>query len=211
MSQNHKIPVPENISPCEFFTRFVPETFNSRVKDFDMSGYKPLSLDVQFDILDLPEGRFGVSVREGARIEAVQGEVSNPTVTYALSQAHFREAVEGQLPWVPLEMTYNPAALRKGLSPNQVKEQMDIMKGVKGQATVCVKRHDGRTVDAKLNFHGAVEPAVVFNVAQKVVEEIERNEYTVTEAFMAGKIKLQGPVEFAMHVMALIPEKEEEE
>ena len=45
----------------------------------------------------------------------------------------------------------------------------------------------------------------------EIVEEIQDKENTVMEAYMASKIKLDGPVEFAMHVMALAPEDEEED
>lgn len=211
MNGNHKINVPKDISPREFFTRFVPETYNERVKACDMEGYGPLNMDLQFHITDTPEGDFGVKVTNGTRIEAFQGKIPNPQVTYEFPLGHFRDAVEGKLPWVPLEMTYNPDALRKGLSPGQVKEQLELIGGVNGQAVVCVKRNDGREVDVKINFHGAAEPAIVFKVNEKVVEGVERNEYTVMEAFMAGKIKLTGPLEFAMHVMALIPEREEDD
>ncbi|MBI2059888.1 MAG: SCP2 sterol-binding domain-containing protein [Nitrospirae bacterium] len=211
MNGNHKINVPKDITPLEFFTRFVPENFHRRVKDCDMTEYRPLNLTLQFRITDIPDGEFGVKVIEGTRIEAFHGKMPNPQITYEFPLGHFREAVEGKLPWVPLEMAYNPEALRKGLTSGQVREQMELIGGVKGQAVVSVKREDDRVVDVKMNFHGADEPAIVFNVTHKVVEGIEKNEYTVMEAFMAGKIKLAGPLEFAMHVMALIPEREEQE
>lgn len=206
-----KVKIPKNITPEEFFLSFVPSTYNKRVNGYDMSSYKKLNWRLQFNIAGLDEGEFGIVMSGGNKLESFKGKIPDPQVTYSFDLKHFGEARDGQLPWVPLDAMCDPQALQDLLPPAQAEEQMAILKGTHGQAIVRVKRNDGAQTAVQINFHNASQPQVVFDVNQSVVEEIERKEKTVMEAFMAGKIKLQGPVEFAMHVMALIPEPEEEE
>ncbi len=60
-----------------------------------------------------------------------------------------------------------------------------------------------------MNFGGGSEPAVIFDVDHRTLAEIQKQERTVMEAFMAGKIKVQGPMEFAMQILALAPEDDD--
>ncbi len=205
-----RIEIPKGIKPDEFFIDFIPKTYNKNVKDYDMSGYEGFSLIVQINITGEDGGTWAIKMNEGASVETFNGEVPNPAVTYTLSSKHFHDAVDGRFPWLPLEMAFDPEEFKDGFSPEQAHEEMDILGGLDGQADIRIVQESGEMVEGRLNFHGGTDPAVVFNTSQKIIEEIREREYTVMEAFMASKIRVDGPVEFAMHVMALAPEDEED-
>ncbi len=210
---NDAIEIPKGITPREFFERFVPETFNRRVKAYDMSGYAGFTLNVQFCI-DGPEpegGKYGLRIIDGCRVETCIGPIDTPVITYSFAHNWFGEAVEGNLPWLPLKLAFDPQELRDTLSPEQAQEQMGILKGISGQAEVSLTTEKGAIASLRANFHQADDPAVVFRLTEPVVERIRAREITVMEAFMASLFKVEGPVEFAMHVMALAPDREEEE
>jgi len=209
--RTRKIEIPKGITPEEFYLRFVPETYRKNVKNHDMSGYKGIDLDVQFNITGRNGGEYGLKVMDGTDVETSQGKVADPVLTYTFSSKHFEEAVEGKYPWLPLDMAFDPEAVQENFTPEQAHEEMEILRGIEGQADMRVRGNNGEVVDLRMNFHGATEPAVVFITTEGIVEEIREKKYTVMEAFMAGKVKVEGPVEFAMHVMALAPEDEEDE
>ncbi len=206
-----KIEIPKGIEPEEFFMSFVPETYNENAKSYDMSGYKGFELAMQVNITGAKGGEFGIRMTDGVKVETFKGGIADPAVTYTFSVDYFREAIEGKLSWLPIDVAFDPEAFRDDLSPEQAREEMDILEGIEGQADIRVTMDTGKTAEVRLNFQGATEPSVIFNTTEKVVEEIESRENTVMEAFMASKIKVDGPVEFAMHVMALAPEDDEDD
>lgn len=211
MDRKRKIAIPKDIKPEEFFLRFVPETYNGNVKNYDMSGYESMDLTVQFHITGPDGGEFGLRMLQGTKVETVRGGIPDPAIRYTFDGKHFQDAVNGMLPWIPVDMAFDPEALREGMTPLQAREETEILKGIHGQADIRVAMKSGGSVDARLNFHEGTQPAVVFHVTQRIVEEVKEKKYTVMEAFMASKIKVEGPVEFAMHVMALVPEDEDED
>ena len=205
-----KIEIPKGITPEEFFLDFVPKTYNQNVKGYDMSGYQGFTLTGQIIITGSDGGEWGLQMTDGVKVETRKGKIKDPVVAWTLSSRHFREAADGEFPWLPLDMAFDPEAFQEGFTPEQAHEEMDILEGLFGQADIRVAQDSGEVVEVRLVFHGATEPAVIFNTTQKIVEEIRDEEYTVMEAFMASKIRVDGPVEFAMHVMALAPEEEED-
>jgi len=209
--RKRKIEIPKGITPDEFFMEFVPVTYNREAGKYDMSGYRGFSLAVQINISGDGGGEWGLKMTDGVKVETVRGGISDPAITYTFSSSHFRQAADGEFPWLPLDIAFDPEAFQDDLSPEQAHEEMDILENLFGQADIRVAQKNGQLVEARLNFHRETEPSVVFNTTQEIVEDIEDREYTVMEAFMASKIKVDGPVEFAMHVMALAPEDEDEE
>ena len=206
-----KIEIPKGITSEEFFMRFVPETYNKNVREYDMSGYKGFTLTAQINITGTDGGEYGINMTDGVKVETTKDKIKDPVLIYTFNSKHFRDAVDGEFPWIPLDMAFDPEAFQDGFTPEQSHEEMDILDGLVGQADIRVTRGAGEVVDVRINFHGGTEPYVIFNTTQKIVEEIKEKEYTVMEAFMASKIRVDGPVEFAMHVMALAPEEEEED
>ncbi len=205
-TRTRKIEIPKGITPDEFFMRFVPETFQKNVKDYDMSGYHGINLDIQFNISGPGGGNYGLKMIDGTDVETCQGTIPGPALTYTFSSKHFGETVDGKISWFPLDIVFDPEALQDEFSPEQAHEEMDILEGIYGQADMRVAGETGDVAELRMNFHGKSDPAVIFNTNHIIVKEIQDNKYTVMEAFMAGKIKVDGPVEFAMHVMALAPE-----
>ncbi len=206
-----KIKIPEGIKPKEFFMEFVPKTYHENVKDMDMTEYNGFKIKVQFNITGTDGGEFGFKMMDGVKTETKNGQIDDPDVTLSFDQEYFYGAIKGKFPWIPLEIAFNPESLREEIPPSQAHEELDILEGINGQADIQVSMNDGSTAKLRSNFHGDTKPAVTFYVNEKIIKEIQDEKYTVMEAFMSSKMKVDGPVEFAMHVMALAPEKEDDE
>src|SRR4030042_1111956 len=158
-----KIEIPKGITPEAFFMDFVPKTYNANVKDYDMSGYRGFTLTAQLIITGADGGEYGLKMTDGVKVETFKGKVPDPVVTYTLSSSNFREAADGDFPWLPLDMAFDPEAFQDGFSPEQAHEEMDILEGINGQADIRVSRDTGEVVEVRLNFHGHTEPFVIFN------------------------------------------------
>lgn len=206
-----KVEIPRGITPREFFLHFVPETYAERVQNYDMSGYEGFTFRAQFTIQGPEGGEFALLMTDGTSVETCEGECSDALISYQISQSDFGNAVEGHLPWLPLGVFFEPEELRDFLNPTQAAEQLSIMKGIKGQTDVHLTMNNGATAELRANFQGETTPAVTFFFTEPIIDEIRAGEYTIMEAFMAGRFRLKGPVEFAMHVMALAPDREDEE
>ncbi len=207
--RTRRIDIPQGITSEEFFVRFVPETFRKNVTDYDMSPYHGINLDIQFNISGSSGGDYGLKMINCTEVETSQGTIPDPILTYTFTSKAFGDAVDGKLPWFPLDIVFDPEALKDEFSPDQAHEEMDILEGIFGQADIRVTGETGEVAELRMNFHGQTEPAVTFNTNHTIVKEIQDEKYTVMEGFMAGKIKVDGPVEFAMHVMALAPEDDD--
>ena len=207
-----KIEIPVGISPRAFFLEFVPEVYAREAKNVDMSAYQDLDLNIQFDISGDDGGVFGVNFRGGMEVLTSLGKLENADMTYSFDRAQFDDVVAGNFPWLSLDAAFDPEALRENLPPDQVDDEIDMLADIEGQADIQVERtaeSGGGTATVRVRFGTGAEPAVVFRTREGVAEEIRQGKCTVMEAFMASKIKVDGPMEFAMHVMALVPDREE--
>jgi hypothetical protein len=207
-----KIEIPRGISPHAFFLEFVPEVYAREAKEVDMSAYADLDLSIQFDIRGDGGGVFGVNFRRGSEVVTSQGALADADMTYSFDRAQFDDALAGKFPWISLDAAFDPEALRESLPPGQVDDEIDMLADIEGQADIRIERtaeSGGGTATVRVRFGRGAEPAVTFHTREQVAEEIRAGSYTVMEAFMASKIKVEGPMEFAMHVMALVPDRED--
>jgi hypothetical protein len=183
-------PLPENITPEQFFEQVLPMGFAAQAEggapvpaDFTMA-WKPTGDGGGEWFAEIREKR--MSVRKGS---------GDAVITFTISTDHWRDAVlsrNGVTPAVLLPQQ------RPGRPDNTAR-----VKTVKGTVAQELARDGMDAFKVEMTFNGAAAPRAIVKMKLPDFLAMQEGKLNGQEAFMTGRLRIEGDMAFMMQVAAL--------
>ncbi len=187
--------VPENIEVKEFFERVVPETIGPLLRDNPVKGMEGTEFRLQFNITGEGGGIYSIKVKDGKEMEVVSGGISEPHIEIEISEKNWREAITGKVEGV-MDIFFSPQRASRN--------QFEALKNIKGVMIAEFDRDYESPFFVKLKFNNAEAPQVKFKLRLSDYIAIIKGQLDRVNAFMMGKIRIEGDMGFAMKLNQLM-------
>ena len=182
-------PVPESVTPEQFFEELLPMGFAAQVQE---SGNKPVDMTMQYRLTGDGGGDWVLAIADGKMTARKGSAEANFTTT--LSVNDWRDAVLGR----------NGAAIglivpqqRPGRPDNSARA-----KGLKGTMALELAR-EGEPFRVEMCFNNTATPRTVLKMKLNEYLDMQTGKLYGQEAFMSGKIKVEGDMGFLMQIASL--------
>ena len=181
--------VPETVTPEQFFEQLLPMGFAAQ-RD---AGTTPGDFTIRYRVTGEGGGEWVVTIA-GGQMAAQKG--SGPAnLAYSLSVDDWRDAVLGR-DGASIALIVPPD--RPGRPDNSARA-----KQLKGTLAVELAREGREPLRMDMSFNDATAPRTV--IKMKIVEYVAMQEGRLNgqEAFMTGKLRVEGDMAFLMQIAAL--------
>ena len=182
--------VPANVTPAQFFEEFLPMGFAAQAAE---SGSTPGDFAMVFQVEGEGGGEWLAKI-EGGKMTVTKGG-GEANLTTRMSVADWRDAVTGQ----------NGANLSLILPPQRPgrPDNSGRAKALKGVMGVELARDGAEPFRVEMCFNGATAPKTI--IKMKIADYIAMQDGSLNgqQAFMSGKLKVEGDMGFLMQIAAL--------
>ncbi|MEA3224168.1 MAG: SCP2 sterol-binding domain-containing protein [Thermodesulfobacteriota bacterium] len=173
----------------------------------DLSGYKGINFTMEFNIVGTEGGIYRISISDGDKLEIKAGKIYGAMLSIEMSDKVFMDGLSGKIPEFPMEdFLANPQLLVTSLPPEEAKQRINDLKGIKGMIEVEAQRGDGdEVIGIRVKFDGVDAPSC------KLIGDIDnlmammKGEMNPVRGFMSGKYKIEGYLSFALELQRLMP------
>ncbi len=201
------IPRPEpGVSPKDFFEDWLPKTLE-QMKEVIGKHVGELAFVLSVRVEGDNGGDWSVDIEEG-EVEVRQGIHDKSDVTLALSEKDFTDAVTGRLDnllpglgWLELGS--------EGTAPSKIAEDLRngtrLLKTFNGTLYFCADDAEAPfKVLIKFGSDAGDEPDTKVIIDQSVLRQVARGETNLVQAFMSGKVKVEGAMDLVMQMTPLL-------
>jgi hypothetical protein len=180
---------PENVTPEQFFEQLLPAGFETQRES---GAAVPQDFSMQYHLTGPGGGDWHVDIKDG-KLSSKKG-TADAVLTFTLSVDDFRDAVLSRNGAAPALLL--PAS-RPGRPDNSGRA-----KGLKGTIAQELSR-DGDPFKIELTFNGAATPRTVLKMKLADFIAMQEGKLNGQEAFMTGRLRIEGDMAFMMQVAAL--------
>lgn len=180
--------VSDSVTTEQFFEQLLPMGFHAQAAE----GQAPGSITLKYVVTGDGGGEWFVEI-DGGQMKVRKGG-GDASITTTLSSTHLREAILGQ----------NGAALglvipqqRPGRPDNSGRAKM-----LKGTMALDLAR-EGDPFKVEVTFGGAAQPRCTMKMKLQDYLDMQTGKLNGQEAFMTGKMKVEGDMGFLMQIAAL--------
>jgi hypothetical protein len=183
-------PVTEDVTPEQFFEQLLPAGFQAQR---EAGGAVPQDFTMQYVLTGPGGGEWAVSIKDG-RMSATKGR-HDAVLTFTLSVDDWRDAVLGR----------NGATLAILLPQNRPgrPDNSGRVKQMKGTIAQELSRESGDPFKLEMSFNGAATPRTVLKMKLADFVAMQEGRLNGQEAFMTGRLRIEGDMAFMMQVAAL--------
>jgi hypothetical protein len=181
--------LPDDVTPSQFFEELMPMGFAVQVEG---TGTKPGDITLKYVLTGAGGGSWLVDIKDG-QMTARQGD-GEAAITTSIATDDWRDAVLGR----------NGASLvliipqqRPGRPDNTPRVKM-----LKGTMALELSR-DGDPFKVEMCFNGAAAPRTLMKVKLADYVDMQTGKLNGQEAFMTGKLKVEGDLAFLMQIAVL--------
>lgn len=181
--------LPEDVTPSQFFEELMPMGFAAQVEG---GGTKPGDILLKYVLTGAGGGSWLVEIKDG-KMTAQKGD-GEAVITTTVSADDWRDAALGR----------NGASLVL-IIPQQKPGRPDNtprVKQLKGTMALELSR-DGDPFRVEVCFNGAAAPRTIMKVKLPDYVDMQTGKLNGQEAFMTGKLKVEGDLAFLMQIAAL--------
>ena len=182
--------VSEDITPAQFFEQFLPMGFAAQAQ---AGGATPREIELAYQVTGDGGGEWMLSIKDGAMTARCGGGDAHVKVTVGADD--WRDAVLGR----------NGAALallipqpRPGRPDNTAR-----VRELKGTVALELAREGADPYRQEMCFNGAATPRTLMKMNLAAYLDIQAGKLNGQEAFMAGRLKVEGDISFLMQVAML--------
>ena len=182
--------VPETVTPEQFFEQLMPMGFAAETQ---ASGVTPQDFTLQYHLAGAGGGDWLVSIEAG-RMTARKG-TGTANLTFSLGVEDWRDAVLGR----------NGAALTLIVPPSRPgrPDNSARAKQLKGALALDLSREGKDPLRMEMSFNDAATPRTVIKMKLPDYVAMQEGKLNGQEAFMTGKLKVEGDLGFLMQIAAL--------
>ncbi len=181
---------PESVTPDQFFEQLLPAGFAAQRES---GATVPQDFTMQYHITGEGGGDWHVTIKDGA-LTTKKG-TDEAVLTFTLSIDDFLDAIlsrNGAAPAILL-----PAS-RPGRPDNSGRAKM-----LKGTIAQELSRESGEPFKLEMTFNGAATPRTVLKIKLADFVAMQEGKLNGQEAFMTGRLRIEGDMAFMMQVAAL--------
>lgn len=182
--------VSDDVTPEQFFEQLLPMGFQAQR---DAGGAVPTEFTMQYVLTGPGGGEWAVTI-EGAQLSTARGR-HDAVITFTMSIDDWRDAVLGR----------NGATLAILLPQSKPgrPDNSTRVKQMKGTVAQELARESGEPFKIEMCFNQAVTPRTVLKM--KLVDFVAMQEGRLNgqEAFMTGRLRIEGDMAFMMQIAAL--------
>jgi putative sterol carrier protein len=182
--------VPQDVTPDQFFEQFMPLGFQQQVAE----GTTPGNITIQYTLTGDGGGSWLIEIADG-KMNARKG-TGEASIAYTVSTAQWREAMAGQ-------HGSSPALIVPPQRPGRP-DQSGRAKTLKGTMALELARDGADPFKVETTFGGAAAPRTVMKLRQQDYLDMQTGKLNGQEAFMTGKMKIEGDMGFLMQIAALV-------
>jgi len=183
--------LPENVTPEQFFEQLLPAGFEAQKQG---GAVVPQDFNMQYHITGPGGGDWHVEIKDG-KMTTKKGS-ADAVLTFTLSIEDFLDAVlsrNGAAPAVLLP------ANRPGRPDNSGRAK--TLKGTIAQE--LAREGDADPFKLEMTFNGAATPRTVLKMKLADFVAMQEGRLNGQEAFMTGRLRIEGDMAFMMQVAAL--------
>ena len=183
-------PVSEDVTPQQFFEQLLPMGFEAQRQ---AGGAVPADFTMQYHLVGDGGGDWAVTIKDGA-MSTTKGR-HDAVITVTLSVDDWRDAVLGR----------NGAAISILLPQNRPgrPDNSGRVKQMKGTIAQELARDAGDPFKLEMCFNGAAAPRTVLKMKLADFVAMQEGRLNGQEAFMTGRLRIEGDMAFMMQVAAL--------
>jgi SCP-2 sterol transfer family len=180
----------EDITPDQFFEQLLPTGFEANKQS---GSAVPADFDMQYVLTGAGGGEWAVSIKDG-HMTARKGR-QEASITVTLSADDWRDAVLGR----------NGAALSILIPQNRPgrPDNTPRVKQMKGTVAQELSRDGMDPFKIEMCFGGAAAPRTVLKMKLADFVAMQEGRLNGQEAFMTGRLRIEGDMAFMMQVAAL--------
>ncbi len=183
-------PVPDSVTPEQFFEQLLPAGFTAQAAE---SGNIPQDFTIQYHVTGEGGGDWAVKIAEGKmNVQKGSGD-ANLTVTIPIE--HWRDAVVGR----------NGASMSLIL-PQSRPDRPDNSgraRQLKGTMALALAREGLDPFQVEMCFNNAAAPRTLLKMSIGDYTDMQTGKLNGQQAFMAGKIRVEGDMGFLMQIASL--------
>jgi len=181
---------PENVTPDQFFTQLLPAGFEAQRAE---GAAVPTDFSMEYHLTGEGGGDWHVEIKDG-KLTTKKG-TGDAVLTFTLSAADFGDAVSSRNGAAPALLL--PAS-RPGRPDNSGRA-----KTLKGTIAQELSREGADPFKIELTFNGAATPRTVLKMKLADFIAMQEGKLNGQEAFMTGRLRVEGDMAFMMQVAAL--------
>jgi hypothetical protein len=183
-------PVGEDVTPEQFFEQLLPAGFAAQA---EAGGQAPRDFTMRYRLDGADGGEWLVTIADGRMTARKGGGPAN--VAFALAVDDWRDAVLGR----------NGASLAVIIPQNRPgrPDNSARVKQIKGTMALELAREGGEPMRVEMTFGDAATPRTVMKMKLADYVAMQEGRLNGQEAFMTGKLKVEGDMGFLMQIAAL--------
>lgn len=182
--------IPADITPEHFFEQFMPLGFQQQVAEGVVAG----NIAMQYVLTGDGGGEWFIEIADGKM--NVRKGTGDANITYTLSAAQWKEAMTGQ-------HGSSPTLIVPPQRPGRPDPSARV-KQVKGTMALELAREGADPFKIETMFGNAATPRTVMKLKQQDYIDMGTGKLNGQEAFMTGKMKVEGDMGFLMQIAALV-------
>lgn len=167
----------------KFFLEVAPAMFNSVVGAFPVPGMEGKTFVMQVDLVGEEGGSFGIKVEEAKNLTSFRGAAERPMVSLQITSDDFLRVMRtiSDFPWSRL---------------------YDAVKDTRGSMVFELEWRKGEPpLGLKVTFNGAESPCIRLRADTETLISLLRGKIGFMDAFMQGKLKVDGDLPFGLQLM----------
>jgi putative sterol carrier protein len=180
----------ENVTPEQFFNELLPAGFEEQKKQ---GNPVPQDFRIQYHLTGDGGGPWHVTINEG-KLEA-EADTKEAHITITVSIDDWRDALHSRNGAAPSLIL---PATRPGRPDNSAR-----VKQVRGTLVQELAREGAEPFKIQLTFNGAESPKTTLKMKIADAVAMQEGRLNGQEAFMTGKVRIEGDMAFMMQIAAV--------
>lgn len=183
-------PIPEDVTPEQFFEQMLPMGFAAQAES---GAAVPSDFVMAWKLTGDGGGEWTAEIKDKAM--SVKKGLADAVLTFTLSTDDWRDAVLGRNGASP---TLLLPQQRPGRPDNTPRVKM-----LKGTVAQELAREGGEPFKLEMTFNGAATPRTVVKLKLADFVAMQEGKLNGQEAFMTGRLRIEGDMAFMMQVAAI--------
>jgi len=181
---------PENVTPEQFFEQLLPAGFEAQKEG---GAAVPQDFSMQYHVTGSGGGDWHVEIKDG-KMTTKKGK-ADAVLTFTVSIEDFLDAIQSRNGAAPAVLL---PANRPGRPDNSGRA-----KTLKGTIAQELSREGADPFKLEMTFNGAAMPRTVLKMKLADFVAMQEGRLNGQEAFMTGRLRVEGDMAFMMQVAAL--------
>jgi hypothetical protein len=179
-----------SVNVRELLTEFVPKLAREYIK---MRGAQEELKDTELTLtLDISGSLYSYIIKDGVNFDVKEGEIANPNVRISFSM----ESMSKMLDMKNVDMLI-------GMQRQLTRQKFEVLSGLKGTSVFQITNSDGTISEITATFNDTQTPKALLRLSLENANLINSGKESPINLYMAGKMKIDGDIAFAMKLQPL--------